>query len=197
MVFVMAGVVAGVFALGAAGAAAGDEEMYRELGDEAAAALTGSLVSTLQQKIAEQGAAGAIEFCKTEALPLTAKAGGEVEGVASVRRIGARTRNPANVKDAADREALEEFLRGWNPQAPAGPVVKRVRTAEGKEEVRYYRPIPVVATCLMCHGDPAAMAPDVRAKLRELYPGDEATGFAVGDLRGAIVVTFKEGAGGR
>jgi hypothetical protein len=32
------------------------------------------------------------------------------------------------------------------------------------------------------------MAPGVAAALKELYPGDLATGYAVGDLRGAISV---------
>ena len=41
--------------------------------------------------------------------------------------------------------------------------------------------------CLGCHGK--SIAPEVKAKLAELYPEDKATGFSEGDLRGAFVVT--------
>ncbi|MGM0774574.1 MAG: c-type heme family protein, partial [Pseudomonadota bacterium] len=40
---------------------------------------------------------------------------------------------------------------------------------------------------LGCHGK--SIDPEVKAKLDELYPEDQATGFSEGDLRGAFVVT--------
>jgi hypothetical protein len=40
--------------------------------------------------------------------------------------------------------------------------------------------------CLQCHG--ANIAPPVAAKLAELYPEDQATGFAAGDFRGLFWV---------
>lgn len=36
-----------------------------------------------------------------------------------------------------------------------------------------------------------SIKPDVQAKLKELYPEDEATGFSEGELRGAFVVTHQ------
>jgi hypothetical protein len=33
------------------------------------------------------------------------------------------------------------------------------------------------------------LSPDVAAKLHDLYPQDRATGFSVGDLRGAFIIT--------
>ena len=47
--------------------------------------------------------------------------------------------------------------------------------------------IPTGGLCLQCHG--TAIAPPVAEKLAELYPGDKATGFEQGDLRGAFVIT--------
>ena len=46
--------------------------------------------------------------------------------------------------------------------------------------------IPTQPLCLACHGQ--EIAPPVAEKLAELYPGDKATGFEEGDLRGAFVV---------
>jgi hypothetical protein len=40
--------------------------------------------------------------------------------------------------------------------------------------------------CLTCHGE--NIASEVDAKLKELYPYDQARGFREGDLRGAFTI---------
>jgi hypothetical protein len=45
-------------------------------------------------------------------------------------------------------------------------------------------PIRVGGLCLQCHGQPDDLAPGVVESLERLYPDDQATGFAEGDLRG-------------
>ncbi|MBW2376809.1 MAG: DUF3365 domain-containing protein [Deltaproteobacteria bacterium] len=40
--------------------------------------------------------------------------------------------------------------------------------------------------CVTCHG--AELPPDLRARLAELYPEDQATGYAAGDFRGVFWV---------
>jgi hypothetical protein len=52
--------------------------------------------------------------------------------------------------------------------------------------LRMMRGIVTEPVCLACHGE--AVAPDVRETILARYPGDGATGFAVGDLRGALWV---------
>ena len=42
--------------------------------------------------------------------------------------------------------------------------------------------------CLSCHGPPGSLDPEVTTALKNLYPQDEATGYRMGDLRGAFVV---------
>ena len=46
--------------------------------------------------------------------------------------------------------------------------------------------IPTQALCLNCHGE--LMSTPVKAKIKQLYPGDKATGFKVGDIRGAFTL---------
>jgi hypothetical protein len=46
----------------------------------------------------------------------------------------------------------------------------------------YVEPIYVKPVCLACHG--GNVDPGVKAKLAELYPEDQATGFREGDFRG-------------
>jgi hypothetical protein len=50
--------------------------------------------------------------------------------------------------------------------------------------VGYVEPIYVQPLCVTCHG--ATLAPDLQAKIDELYPNDQATGYAAGDLRGVF-----------
>jgi hypothetical protein len=47
--------------------------------------------------------------------------------------------------------------------------------------------IPTGEVCQTCHG--VEIAPPVSAKIRELYPQDQAIGFKTGDLRGAFTIT--------
>jgi hypothetical protein len=162
----------------------------QEVGDQVAGRLFASLMTTLQEKIATDGPEAAIAYCRLEALPLTAQIAGEFPSVKNVRRTALRVRNPSNAPDATDRSVLEEWLAVWNPTVPPQPVIKEYTAADGAKELRYYRPVPVMATCLACHGSGELIPDNVRAALQRDYPQDEAVDFQEGDLRGAIVVTF-------
>ena len=165
---------------------------FRETGERVAAALFGNLGETLQKQIAQNGVEAAIPFCKASALPLTTGTAVPFEGVQSVRRIGVRTRNPANLPDAADLAVLDELLKNWSREASQQTgLLREVKTDSGKTEVRYYRPVPLAATCLACHGTPQQISPSVLAAIRKIYPEDQAVDFRERDLRGAVVVTFK------
>ena len=170
------------------------EPTPQDIGDQVAGRLMANLMTTLQEKIASEGPAAAIAYCRLEALPLTAQVAEEFPSVKNVRRTSVRVRNPANAPDPTDRSVLEEWLMTWNPAAPPRPVIKEFTAGDGTRELRYYRPVPVMATCLACHGNGDDIAPDVRAAIGRDYPQDKATGFKEGDLRGAIVVTFQTSA---
>ncbi|MCP3704745.1 MAG: DUF3365 domain-containing protein, partial [Alteromonas sp.] len=57
---------------------------------------------------------------------------------------------------------------------------------DGKSTYRYMKAIPTAELCLNCHG--SNINQDVAAKLKQLYPSDQATGFNRGDIRGAFSV---------
>jgi hypothetical protein len=113
-----------------------------------------------------------------------------------VRRVSDRVRNPADTPDAYEREVL----RTWQEEKTAGrlaPTTERqeIVTEDGQTHLRYMKPIFIAApVCLQCHGQPAKLGPGVAEALRELYPGDQATGYSLGDLRGAISVRIPLGA---
>ncbi|MBK8975889.1 MAG: DUF3365 domain-containing protein [Planctomycetes bacterium] len=144
--------------------------------------LATSLQGRLQQALAEGGPARAIEVCATEAMPLTTAV---TRDGYSVRRIGTRVRNRAhNTPTAAERAILDEFAT-LPPEARA----TAFREVERDGRYAFYAPIVIpAALCLQCHGPTDELPPAVRAALAERYPDDEATGYALGDLRGAFVV---------
>lgn len=107
-----------------------------------------------------------------------------------VRRVSEKVRNPADTPDAEELAVL----RAWQDEKTAGrltPTVERqeIVTEGGRRYVHYMKPIFIAGPlCLQCHGAPDKLAPGVADALKELYPRDQATGYAVGDLRGAVSV---------
>lgn len=155
-----------------------------ELGSEASRELAATLVGKLQESIAADGPAGAIEFCSAEGLSLTAEVG-RATGF-EIKRTSNRVRNPANTPDALERIALDRF----ETAAAAGdslPARFVQRTDQGA--YRSYHPMRVQPLCLQCHGSNAELGEGVAEALRGRYPDDAATGYAVGDFRGLIRVT--------
>jgi hypothetical protein len=66
------------------------------------------------------------------------------------------------------------------------PVERFAAASDGS--ARYMQAIVLQPMCAMCHGD--SLAPEVRAAIQENYPDDQATGFAVGELRGAFLIDW-------
>ena len=55
-----------------------------------------------------------------------------------------------------------------------------------KKQLYFMKALATEAVCLACHGQ--NLAPELQAKLAELYPDDRATGYQLGQVRGAILV---------
>jgi len=145
------------------------------------------LLEVLNTQIAKDGVASAVTVCNEKA-PQMAKAASEQSGWA-VRRVSMRNRNPKAVPDAWELAALEDFDR----RAAAGesPMTlekyAEVDTATGKE-ARYMKALPVQQVCVACHGVSDKITPEVAERLHTLYPADKATGYTVGQIRGAITI---------
>jgi hypothetical protein len=165
----------------AAGAAT-DSAAFVAQADAAAQELMRSLGGRLTAALAEGGAAHAIEFCSTVAMPLTDSVAA-AHGV-EMQRVTTRTRNPVNTPDAVDRMAISHFeLTVREGGMPTGHVE---RGPDGR--LRYYRPLLVNAMCVQCHGPADGLAPEVVRALQSRYPDDQATGYAENDVRGVIRV---------
>jgi hypothetical protein len=132
-----------------------------------------------------------VEFCSSEAIPLTRTIQGEMEGGLTLKRTSFRFRNPVNAPDEAEEAALLDFERSL--QGPGEPLTSMTQRVS-ETEYRYYEPLYVGEPCLQCHGVLERLAPEVRAILDERYPGDLATGYAAGDFRGLIRVSVPSAA---
>jgi len=155
---------------------------------QVAASVPPRLLSVLSAEIERGGPAGAIGVCREEA-PRLARAAAQETGW-SVRRVSLRERNPKAVPDEWERAALEDFdRRAAAGEKPATLERAEVVQQQGKPVMRYMRALPVVELCTQCHGTPERIGPPVQARLAELYPQDKATGYTIGQIRGAMTIS--------
>jgi hypothetical protein len=151
----------------------------------AAQELAAQLKGLLQEELAKGGFDGAIAVCAEVAQEKTAEYRESFKN--DIRRVSLRRRNPANEPDDYERAVLESFER-LPVDARSKAEHWEVVSDDGHESLRYLKPLVTGALCLTCHGDRASMAPAVTEALDEHYPDDQATGFDVGDVRGAITI---------
>jgi hypothetical protein len=144
--------------------------------ESAATRLADTLRTRLTRALETGTPASAVEVCTRDAPRVVATL---ARGNTRVGRASLRLRNPENAGPAWVSDWLTH--RADHPPDEAYAVT---RIVDG--EARVLRPIRVEAPCLACHGDATTVAPDVRAALRARYPADEAAGYALGDLRGAV-----------
>ncbi|HLT37600.1 MAG TPA: DUF3365 domain-containing protein [Enhygromyxa sp.] len=147
------------------------------------------LSSTLLAAIEQGGPAHAIAVCKHQAPQIAAAQ--STDGW-TLSRTALRVRNPDNAPNDWQRPVLAAWQRQLEAKEIDDPTtLEWFETIEGERglELRYMRAIVLGGVCLACHGPVDQIAEDVRTALAEQYPDDQATGFRVGELRGAFVVT--------
>jgi hypothetical protein len=144
------------------------------------------LSSNLLASITRSGLNEALPYCSDKAMPIT-KSVAAKHGV-GLSRVTHKARNRANQATDAELALIRQFQSDVaSKRAPAPVLVTNTNHA-----VSVYVPIVIPnALCLMCHGQPGTeVSVELQSTLRKLYPEDRATGFALGDLRGAWRVDF-------
>lgn len=146
-----------------------------------------SLKGTLQSSLKENGPEAAIDVCNLQALPISKAISNQSGWI--VGRTALKTRNAANSPDTWELNVLNEFEQ----RKAAGEDLKTIEysevVADGDNSVfRYMKAIPTSEVCLKCHG--SNLADSITNKINSLYPEDKATGFNLGDIRGAF--SFKK-----
>jgi hypothetical protein len=153
--------------------------------------LVQKLGAALKQEMAAGGPAQAVTVCRDLAPALAGQL--SRQSGARVARVSLKTRNPLlGQPDAWEQEALLAFER----RLVAGEKAETLEHFEIVDEpqgrsLRYVKALPVQPLCLACHGAADAIAEPVRAQLAAEYPHDRATGYAPGQIRGAVTVRMR------
>lgn len=150
-----------------------DETQWKAAGAEAVLPFKRSLKQALVTGLAE-GPVEAISACRFEAPKLAEAAStGEIK----VGRTSRKLRNPSNAPKLWMKPFLEVYETDPERREPGVVLID-------ENTVGYVEPIFLQPLCVTCHG--AELAPDLQAKVEELYPDDQATGYAAGDYRGVF-----------
>ena len=160
------------------------DSVYVQQGERIVAQTFDTLRNALRKAIAEGNFEGAIAFCREQANPVTTT----YADTFTIRRTSLRARNPGNRPDSLELAVLIDM--GNEMQASRPPGVKVIRTSNG---VHFFKPIILQAVCLNCHGMPGQQISEpTLARIRQLYPADQAVNFREGDLRGAWHLTIDQ-----
>ena len=145
------------------------------------------LMGVLLKQIESGGTVSALNVCSDTAQILTNNFGLK-KGV-FVKRISFKNRNPNNVPDEFETRGLKEFESKKNEGVLNSDTEHiEITTEDEHKYLRFMKPIFINTLCLRCHGTEENISPEVRETIKQRYPKDKATGYSVGDLRGAISI---------
>ena len=141
------------------------------------------LKAALKPAMKTGGPVNAINVCNLQAGPIAETVSTQSDW--QVSRTSLKVRNASNTPDEWELKTLLQFEQ----RKAAGEDLKTMEyseliSKEGQSISRYMKAIPTAGLCLKCHGSQLDDA--VTAKLKALYPYDQAVGFNAGDLRGAF-----------
>ncbi len=160
-------------------------EEHLAISRDASRQLASSLKSTLLNTLQAKGPVEAISVCNIDAKNITKSIFKNPD--MQIGRTSLKLRNNQNAPDKWETKQLENFQSQLNNGASFNELefYEIIKDENGKW-FRYMKAIPTSEPCLLCHGE--VIAPAIETKIKELYPNDSATGFTVGDIRGAFTV---------
>jgi hypothetical protein len=155
------------------------EEIVK-IGQETSKALFDTLAPKLQNSIKENGILKASEFCANEAQTLTKEVNKNLKAGVSVKRVSLKNRNELNAPNEIEINALKTLEANRS---------LTYFISESEKSYKFFKPIIIEqVVCLKCHGDENTIDKSAKEFLSKKYPNDKASGFKMGDLRGAFVV---------
>jgi cytochrome c551/c552 len=152
----------------------------------AADELGADLVTMLTGELKRGGPAAAVAVCADSAQVRTLR---HYSSGIVVRRVGTRVRNAKNAPDSTESAVLAVFADAIAANRAMPDTAFTTRDASGQVVTHYMRAIRVQEFCLACHGPADSISASVKQVIAARYPDDRATGYRLGDLRGAISVT--------
>jgi hypothetical protein len=146
-------------------------------------AFMGSLQPTLKGLLASDSThVVAMGGCSSMAIKMRDDYNRQITDV-KIRRTALKYRNPKNKPDTTDRMVMDSFVTNNKLE----PLV-----VDAGNHYRVYKPLPVKQSCLLCHGARNDISPELVKMIDRTYPKDMATGFQLGEFRGAVVAEVKK-----
>lgn len=145
----------------------------------------GQLQPALGAAMKAGGPVNALGVCQTKA-PEIAQSLSDRSGW-DVKRVSLKNRSADAEPDSWEIKVLKRFDQERAEGAdPAAMEYSEVVQDKGQKTFRYMKAIAIGEgqPCLHCHG--VNLNADVKKRLGELYPHDKATGYQVGQVRGAF-----------
>lgn len=166
----------------------GDTRALNEEARKTADQLLGQIRGELTRTMEASGPMRAVIVCKYSVPELTSNLSRKTGW--RVTRVAARARNPAlGMADAWELKVLEGFhQRAERGERPEALEHAEVVTEGGQRYHRYMRALVMTPVCLACHGPVEQISDTVKAQLSNEYPFDTATGYKLGQMRGAITI---------
>jgi len=167
------------------GRAAPDLDEYRRQARVLVQQFAGALRNALQTAIDDGDLSHALRVCKTVAPEIAHDI--RQQGDWLVRRTALRVRNPDNAPTHEEKGVLTDFqARATRGEKIAGMEFMATTKRLGEPFFHYMQAIPLGELCAQCHGK--NIDPDLALLIQGLYPEDRATGFEIGELRGAFTL---------
>lgn len=146
-----------------------------------------NLKTVLVSNMKAGGPMQAVNICSDTAADMT-KNYSELKNV-EVKRFSFKNRNPQNTPDNFETKALKKFeILSEEGKLNQETFVLETANVDGREVVKFAKPILVGAPCLNCHGG-EEVSEEVAQIINENYPDDKARGYKIGDLRGGISIS--------
>lgn len=148
--------------------------------------MRGELGPAMMAAMQSGGPDSAVGVCKDVAPAVAARLSRESGW--QVRRVSLKPRNPLlGTPDAWEQQQLLAWQQARMENSELPPQTLQTTTAEPAGVMqRYLQEIPLAPHCAACHGSAEQITPATRERLAMEYPHDRATGYAVGEQRGAF-----------
>lgn len=147
--------------------------------------LSSHLKKALMSALQDGGPIEAISVCKLVAPTIADEVSKKYS--LDIHRTSLRVRNLDNEADSWETGVLQKF----ETRLKTGEAIQSLSFVEKVDselgyDWRYMKAIPTDKVCLSCHGSKIALP--VQKMIDQNYPNDMATGYKMGDIRGAFSV---------
>ncbi|MDP2963837.1 MAG: DUF3365 domain-containing protein [Sulfurimicrobium sp.] len=168
-------------------AQADDMAKYQDEARKVAKEFVTQLGGELKKEMEANGPGSAIKVCRNVA-PAIASDLSRKNGW-QVGRVSQKVRNPLlGTPDAWEQKVLADFDLRLEKENPANMDFAEIVSEPQGKHFRYMKAIPTQDACLKCHGTDEVRVQAAKDTLAAEYPHDKATGYTLGQLRGAITI---------